>query len=191
MTKTAPPPAASTNTATSESSSTSTTAASASSHSISTNGPGSVPERAPPDSGPTDGLRLLSLNQDQPPGVNLLLFLPVCPSQTDRFPAAACPALPLSAMEVQPGVATPFKIPLLAPFNFLTKVEHGQVGDAPLDLSMKCRAASPALSNTPLQSVKREPAAPEPPGDSGESQASLVSVEVSSAQTETCSGESV
>lgn len=94
-------------------------------------------------------------------------------------------------MEVQPGVASPFKIPLLAPFNFVTKVEHDQVGDAPLDLSMKCRAASPALSNAPLQPVKREPAALEPRGDSGESQASLVSVEVSSAQTETCTEESV
>lgn len=191
MTKTATPLAASTNTTTSESSSTSTTTANASSHSITTNGPGSVPERAPPASGPTDGLQLLSLNQDQPSGVNLLLFLPVCPSQTDRFPAAACPALPLSAMEVQPGMATPFKIPLLAPFDFVTKVEHDQVGDAPLDLSMKCSAASPALSNTPLQSVKSEPAALEPHGDSGESQASLVSVEVSSAQTETYTEESV
>lgn len=189
MTKTATPPAASTTA--SESSSTSTTTANASSHSITTNGPGSVPERAPPDSGPTDGLQLLSLNQDQPSGVNLLLFLPVCPSQTDGFPAAACPALPLSAMKVQPGAATPFKIPLLAPFDLVTKVERDQVGDAPLDLSMKCRAASPAPSDTPLQSVKSEPAAPEPRGDSGGPQASLVSAEVSSAQTETCTEESV
>lgn len=94
-------------------------------------------------------------------------------------------------MEVQPGMATPFKIPLLEPFNFVTKVEHDQAGDAPLDLSMKCRAASPALSDTPLQSVKSELAALEPRGDSGESQASLVSVEVSSAQTETCTEEGV
>lgn len=190
MTKRASPPAASTKTRR-ESSSTSTTTANASSPSITTNGPGSVPERAPPDSGPTDGLQLLRLHQDQPSGVNLLLFLPVCPSQTDGFPAAACPPLPLSAMEVQPGVAPPFKIPLLAPFDFVTKVERDQVGDAPLDLSMKCRAASPALSNTPLQSVKSEPAPPEPGADSGESQATLVSVQVSSAQTETCTEESV
>lgn len=134
---------------------------------------------------------MLSLNQDQPSGVNLLLFLPVCPSQNDGIPAAACPALPLSAVEVQPGVATPYKIPLLAPFSFITKVEHNQVGDTPLDLSMKCSAASPPLSNTPLQSVESEPAALEPHGDSGESQVSLVSVEVSAAQTETCAEESV
>ncbi|XP_029695241.1 histone-lysine N-methyltransferase PRDM9 isoform X1 [Takifugu rubripes] len=183
VTKAATPPAASTNTTTSESSSTSTATANASRHSITTDGPGSVPERAPPDSGPTDALQLLSLNQDQPSGVNLLLFLPVCPRQSG--------GLPLSAMEVQPGMTTPFKIPLLAPFNFVTKVEHDQVGDAPLDLSMKCRAASPAPSNTPPQSVKSEPAALEPRGDSGESQASLVSGEVGSAQTETCTEESV
>lgn len=155
-----------------------------------------MPEKASPDSGPTDGLQLLSLNKGQQSGVNLLLFLPVCPNQTDGFslPPAVSPTLSLSAMPVQPqhlGIATPFKLPLLAPLDFVTKIEQDPDDNAPLDLSMKCSSSAPALSSNPPQSVKNEPAALEACGEAGESQASRVCAGVSSAKTETCTEESV
>lgn len=120
-------------------------------------------EHASPDSGTTDGSQLPSLNKGRPPVVNLLLFLPICPSQTNGFPlqSAASPTLPLSAMQVQPGMANPFKVPLVAPLDYVQKSKQDPAGDAPLDLSMKCRSPGPALSNTSLQSVKSEPAAVE------------------------------
>lgn len=169
----------------------SSTTAHASSLSIAANGPEAAPENASPDSGSADGLQLLSLNKGQQSGVNLLLFLPVCPNQTDGFslPPPVSPTLSLHPQHL--GIGTPFKLPFLTPLDFETQLEQDVNADAPLDLSMKCSSSAPALSGDRPQPVKNEPAALEACGEAGESQASRVCVQVSSANTETCTEESV
>lgn len=161
------------------------TTANASSVSIAANGPEPVPEKASPHSGPTDGLQLLNLDKGQQSGVNLLLFLPVCPDQTDGFslPPAVSPTLSLSAAS--------FKLPLLPPLDFDTNIEQAPENNAPLDLSIKWSSSAPALSGNRPQLVKNEPATVEACGEAGESQASRVCAEASSVKTEMCTEESV
>lgn len=179
-----------------ESSSPSAAAAHASSPGVISNGPDAAAERVSPDSGPTNGLQLLSLNKDQRSGVNLVLLLPVCPGQTDRFPlpSAASPTLPLTATQAQPqqyGIAAPFNLPLLAPVNFAPKVKRDAEGGAPLDLSMKCSSPAPAAAGSgALPPVKSEPAPLDACGEAGESQTRHVSVNATSVKTETRTEES-
>lgn len=88
-------------------------------------------------------------------------------------------------------ITAPFKLPYIPPLDFEPKVEQDPDADTPLDLSMKCSSSEPALSANPPQAIKPEPEALEACGVAGESQASLVCTEVSSAKTESCAEESV
>lgn len=99
-------------------------------------------------------------------------------------------------MPVQPqhvSIASPFKLPLLAPLDFETKIGQAPDDEAPLDLSMKHNSSASALNASPLQSVKNEPEELEACGEAAEWQASRVCVkrEASSAKTETGTEESV
>ncbi|KAM9353451.1 uncharacterized protein ABDE67_005824 [Symphorus nematophorus] len=119
--------------------------------------PGLVTEGVSAGSGPSDGLWKLTLDKQPPPGVKLVLFLPVCPTQTNglTLPSAVSPR---PALQVQPqhlGVNTALRPPLDAPLDLLTRMK--QECEAPLDLSKKCNSLKSALNNVPLLPVKIEP----------------------------------
>ncbi|XP_017288718.1 zinc finger protein 668 [Kryptolebias marmoratus] len=107
----------------------------------------------------SDGLWTLTIDEKPPPGVNLVLFVPVGPtSEMQTLPVAAVRAVPqtppsaLSSCSELLGANAAVGVPLNASLELLT----GYAGsvEAPLDLSKKC--SSPAESNAPLR-VKREP----------------------------------
>lgn len=124
--------------------------------------PGLVTECVSPGSGPADGLWKLTLDKEPPPGVKLVLFFPVCQSQTNglTLPSAVSPTLPGPAVQVQPqhlGVNAALGAPLIAPLDFVTGLHQDPGCDAPLDLSKKCNSSKSALSDIPLQPIKSEP----------------------------------
>lgn len=118
-------------------------------------------ETASSDSGPSDGLWTLTLDEKPPPGMNLVVFLPVCPTQTDGLPVAAVRPLPqgsppsLSSTELlgasaATGATLNACLELVAGFT-------GQERETPLDLSKKPNSTQPLTSDTPLVSIKSEP----------------------------------
>lgn len=134
--------------------------------------PEPVTEGVSTNSAQSDGLWKLTLDKQPPPGVNLVLFLPVCPTQTnDLTLASRIPqTLPVSAMQVQPqvalspvsssghlGVNTAFGVPLSTPLNLATGIKQDPEFEAPLDLSKKCNSSKSALSDIPLLPIKNEP----------------------------------
>lgn len=131
-------------------------------------------EAVPAASCSPDGLWKLTLNKDPPPGVNLLLFLPVCASPADGL------TLPSTHLHPQHlGVNAALGLPLVAPLNFVTGIGRDPGCDVPLDLSKKCH-----------QAVKGEPAELEMSGEADVNegqgiQDSDASVELSSGKRET------
>ncbi|XP_070767776.1 zinc finger protein ZFP2 [Enoplosus armatus] len=113
--------------------------------------PGLVTGGVSAGSGSPDGLWKLTLDKQPPPGVKLVLFLPVCPTQTNglTLPSAASPTLPGPAMQVQPEVA----------LDLVTKtgIKQDAECEAPLDLSNKFGSSKPALSDIPPLPIKSEP----------------------------------
>lgn len=123
--------------------------------------PGLVTEGVSPGSGP-DGLWKLTLDKEPPPGVNLVLFLPVCPNQTNglTLPSEASPTLPGPGMQVQPqhlGVNAALGASQMAPLDLVTGIKQDAGCEAPLDLSKKSNLSKSALSDIPLQPIKSEP----------------------------------
>lgn len=98
-------------------------------------------------SGPTDGLWKLTLDKQPPPGVKLVLFLPVCPTQTNglTLPSAVSPTLLGPA--IQPQVA----------LDLVTGIKQYLECEAPLDLSNKSSLCNSALSDVPFLPIKSEP----------------------------------
>lgn len=134
--------------------------------------PEAVTEGVSTNSAQSDGLWKLTLDKQPPPGVNLVLFLPVCPTQTnDLTLASGIPqTLPVPAVQVQPqvalspvssngqlGVNTAFEVPLSTPLNLATGIKQDPECEAPLDLSKKCNSSKSALRDIPLLSIKSEP----------------------------------
>lgn len=134
--------------------------------------PETMTEGVSTNSGQSDGLWKLTLDKQPPPGVNLVLFLPVCQTQTnDMALASGIPqTLPVSAMQVQPqvalspvpsngqlGVNSAFGVPLSTPQDLVTGIKQDPEREAPLDLSMKCNSSKYALNNIPLLPIKGEP----------------------------------
>lgn len=118
-------------------------------------------ETASSDSGPSDGLWTLTLDEKPPAGMNLVVFLPVCPTQTDVLPVAGVQPLPqgspssLSSNELlganaAVGATLNACLELVAGFT-------GQETETPLDLSKKPNSTKRAALDTPLVSVKSEP----------------------------------
>uniref|UniRef100_A0A3Q2SWP3 Zinc finger protein 668-like n=1 Tax=Fundulus heteroclitus TaxID=8078 RepID=A0A3Q2SWP3_FUNHE len=110
-------------------------------------------ETASSDSGPSEGLWTLTLDEKAPPGMNLVVFLPVCPTQSDELPVGAVrvPSL-LPGVNAAVGASlTPcLELELVTSFT-------GQDAETPLDLSKKPGSPKRARSDTPLLPVKSEP----------------------------------
>lgn len=106
------------------------------------------------------GFWKLSLDKPPPAGVNLVLFLPVCQTETSSLMLPCAPhMLPVSEMQVQ----TP---PLSSGLSTIGGAQmHTAPGTSfkqetnlePLDLSKKLTPSKLALNDTPLLSVKKEP----------------------------------
>ncbi|KAK9513573.1 hypothetical protein VZT92_027098 [Zoarces viviparus] len=120
-------------------------------------------------SGQSDGVWQLTLNQQPPPGVNLVVFLPVSATQTDcRTPTSAisptCPAVQGPPKEAPPpvsheqlGVHAALGAMQNGPLNLVRGSKRYPVCEAPLDLSSKCNSSKSTLSNIPLLPIKSEP----------------------------------
>ncbi|KAF3691756.1 Histone-lysine N-methyltransferase PRDM9 [Channa argus] len=134
--------------------------------------PEPVTESVSTASGQSDGLWKLTLDKQPPPGVNLVLFLPVCPSQTNdpTVPSGIPQTLQVSTMQVQPKVAIspvssnghlrenpPFGQPVNTPLDLSTGLKQDPECEAPLDLSKKCNSSVSALNDIPVLSIKSEP----------------------------------
>lgn len=106
-----------------------------------TSNPGHVTEGVSTGTGPSDGLWKLTLDKQPPAGVNLVLFVPVCPTQANGLPlpSAIRQTLPITAMQALPegtlAVGAALGATLNAPLDLLTGVK--QDPEAPLDLSKK------------------------------------------------------
>lgn len=106
-----------------------------------TSNPGHVTEGVSTGTGPSDGLWKLTLDKRPPAGVNLVLFVPVCPTQANGLPlpSAIPQTLPITAMQALPegplAVGAALGATLSAPLDLLTGVK--QDPEAPLDLSKK------------------------------------------------------
>ncbi|XP_040901262.1 zinc finger protein 628 isoform X2 [Toxotes jaculatrix] len=116
-------------------------------------------------SGSSEGLWKLTLDKEPPPGVKLVVFLPVCPTQTNSLPlpSAVPQTLPVPAMQVQPqatghlGVNAALGVLLNTPLDLVTGIKQDPDCEAPLDLSKKCNSSKSASSDIPLHSIKNEP----------------------------------
>ncbi|XP_071326735.1 zinc finger protein 572 isoform X2 [Trachinotus anak] len=129
--------------------------------------PGPVTGGGSTGSGPSDGLWKLTLNKQPPPGVSFVLFLPVCPSQTNGLPVSpANPQTPVPSMEVQPQVSLPsvssnehlgLGVPQDTPLDLVTRVKQDPECEAPLNLSKKSDSSKSAQNDVPLCAIKNEP----------------------------------
>ncbi|XP_034731277.1 myoneurin [Etheostoma cragini] len=122
-------------------------------------------------SGTSDGLWKLTLDKQPPPGVKLVVFLPVCATQTNdlTLPSASSPTLlvpavpgqlqeiPVPVSNEHLGVNTALGAPLNGPLNLVTGIKKDPEWEAPLDLSMKCISSRSALRNIPALPIKSEP----------------------------------
>lgn len=140
------------------------------------------PEPVAADSHQSDGLWKLTLDKQPPPGVNLVLFLPVCPTQTNvlssALPSAAPPTLPVSAVQahhqvaVSPvtgnghcGVNAAVGVSMDTPLDLVTRIKKDPECEAPLDLSKNCNSSKTAVDDGHLPAVKSEPEEFEISGD--------------------------
>lgn len=170
--------------------STTTTSVTTSSN-TSANSPGLGTEAVSPGSGPTDGLWNLTLDKDPPAGVNLVLFLPVCTSQSDglSLPPTVSSTLQGSTAQVLPqhlGVGAAFGVPIV---DFLSGIKQDPECDVPLDLSKKSNSSMPAPRSILTQSIKSEAADVEMSGETSvtkglECQDSQVTVKLNLGETE-------
>ncbi|KAM7420507.1 hypothetical protein PAMA_014969 [Pampus argenteus] len=118
-------------------------------------------------SGPSDGLWKLTLDKQPPPGVKLVLFLPVCPSQPSGLPLPSIPQTPpvpdiqgkhhvtrrpLSSDE-HFGVKSELNVPL----DLVTVNKRDPESEAPLDLSKNYKSSKSAVNNVSLVPIKSEP----------------------------------
>lgn len=114
-------------------------------------------------SGPSDGLWKLTLDKQPPPGVKLVLFLPVCSTQSNNLPLSSEPpeTLAVPSMEVKPPFSSNGHHGLgvlnNTPLDLVARIKQDPEYDAPFDLSKKCNSVKSAQSNSPLCTVKNEP----------------------------------
>ncbi|KAM4567814.1 uncharacterized protein V3H82_012075 [Fundulus diaphanus] len=115
-------------------------------------------ETASSDSGPSEGLWTLTLDEKAPPGMNLVVFLPVCPTQSDELPVGAvqAPSLLPSSELLGVNAAVGASLTPCLELELVTSFT-GQDTEAPLDLSKKPGSPKRARSDTPLLPVKSEP----------------------------------
>lgn len=119
-------------------------------------------EGVSPGPGPVDGSWKLTIDREPPPGVDLLLFLPVSPSQTNglTLPSVMSPTVPGPVIQLQSqhlGLNAAHGAKLIAPLDLLTGFKHDPECNEPLDLSKKSKPSTSTLSHIPLQTIKSEP----------------------------------
>ncbi|XP_060937322.1 zinc finger protein 668 [Limanda limanda] len=110
---------------------------------------GLVAEDVSTGSGQPDGLWSLTLDKQPPPGVNLVLFLPVCPTESNGGPLSRAISLHL-------GADTALGRQQNTPLDLATGIRQDPECEGPLDLSKKCNTSKTALSVIPLHTVKNE-----------------------------------
>lgn len=110
---------------------------------------------------PAERLWKFTLDKQPPPGAKLLLFIPVCQSQTDGLSApptvSLCP--PGSAVQIErpPLGANPAIRSLLnAPLNLGILNNRNSEGEAPLDLSKNCKTLLSTTNDAPVKSEPKE-----------------------------------
>ncbi|XP_035480701.2 zinc finger protein 668 isoform X1 [Scophthalmus maximus] len=112
--------------------------------------PGLVTGDVSSGSGPADGLWKLTLDKQPPPGVEFVLYLPVCPPETTDQPLSP-------AASSHPGVNAALGVQLDAPQDLVSGIKEDPEGEAPLDLSKKINSSKFPLSDIPLRPIKNEP----------------------------------
>ncbi|XP_047455765.1 oocyte zinc finger protein XlCOF6 [Mugil cephalus] len=111
-------------------------------------------------SGQSDGLWKLTLDKQPPPGVKLVVFVPVCPTQPPglALPSAVSRTVPLLNMQT-PSVSgnrhLGAKGVLGAPLDSSAGIQNDP--EAPLDLSKKSNSSKSAITNIPSLPIKSEP----------------------------------
>lgn len=156
--------------------------------------PGLVTEGVSPGPGPVDGSWKLTIDREPPPGVDLLLFLPVSPSQTNglTLPSVISPTMPGPVIQVQPqhlGLNAAHGAQLMTPLDLLTGFKQDPECNEPLDLSKKSKPSKSALSHTPLQPIKSEPEDLEISAESGVTERQEFQYDNSKAIVESNSGQ--
>lgn len=145
--------------------------------------PESVTKSVSAGSGPSDGLWKLTLDKQPPPGVKIVLLIPVCPTQTNGLPPTSTvqQTLPVPPLHAVPGVAASnghigvdaaFRVPLNAPLDLSNVIQEDT--KAPLDLSKKCSTFKSATADVPLIAVKSEPDEVEVSGEANNTASSAV-----------------
>lgn len=113
-----------------------------------------------PSPGLADGFWKITLDKEPPPGVSLVLFLPVCEDQSNSLiiPSGASSTPPLLSMQAHPqnpGTYSALRTQLTAPLDFVTGNKQVPVCDVPLDLSKKY--ISSKSNDISPQSINGEP----------------------------------
>ncbi|XP_068592548.1 zinc finger protein 572 [Cebidichthys violaceus] len=120
-------------------------------------------------SGHSDGLWKLTLDKQPPPGVKLVVFLPVSTTQTHSpTPTSAIsptrPAVQGPPKEAPPpvsnehlGVNAALGAMRNGPLNLVTGSKQSQEWEAPLDLSSKCNSSKSTHNNILFPPIKSEP----------------------------------
>lgn len=119
----------------------------------SSSSPNQEKHTSPPDTDSAEGCWKLSLDKPPPPGVNLVLFLPVCQTDTDSL------IMPCSVPQVMPVPRTLSNG--LTAVGELSTNAGGSVkqepNPIPLDLSKNSTSSMSTVKNEPRPSIKSEP----------------------------------
>ncbi|XP_028985166.1 zinc finger protein 572 [Betta splendens] len=129
--------------------------------------PERVTEALSADSGQSDKYWKLTLDKEPPPGIKLVLLLPVCPNQTSdvTLPPGVPQTSEVPAIQVQPhvspvprngqlGVSPAFGVPL-GNLSWPTGIKQDPECEQPLDLSKK-KSAVIDISPLPVKSEQEE-----------------------------------
>ncbi len=107
---------------------------------------------------PPNGLWKLSLDKEPPAGAKLVLFLPVCQTQTNglTIPPEASPTLPRPATQIQPPCRAAVGAMPNTHLDLVGGIRQDPEFEAPLDLSKKRYSPKPALTDIRLPPIKSE-----------------------------------
>lgn len=107
----------------------------------------------------------LTLNKQPPAGIKLVLFLPVCSTQSNGL---TIPAPVTQALQAQPSPVSShghLGALLNAPMDLVTGIKQDLGREEPLDLSKKCNSSESAVNNATLCNIKHEPEEAEVSGE--------------------------
>ncbi|XP_030014581.1 zinc finger protein 675-like [Sphaeramia orbicularis] len=100
----------------------------------------------------------LTLDKQPPPGIKLVLFLPVCSTQTNGL---AIPTAVTQTLQAQPSPVSSHGhlggALLNAPMDLVAGIKQDVESEEPLDLSKKCTSSESAVNDAILRNIKCEP----------------------------------